>query len=64
MYRYAISAVYTYPRTSIALSCFGLVKFSGFRDTKTSVNKRLFYVCNDSQKGVVIQADTRPHSPT
>ena len=28
-------------RTLIALSCFGLVKFSGSRDTKTSVNKRL-----------------------
>ena len=30
-------------RTLIAQSCFGRVKFSGFRCTKTSVNKRLLY---------------------
>ena len=25
----------------LPLSCFGLVKFAGFRDSKTSANKRL-----------------------
>ena len=32
----------------LSLSCFGRVKFSGFLMTKTSANKRLYYVCYPS----------------
>ena len=44
------AAGYTYPNGRLLPSCFGLVKFSGFRYAKTSANKRflimssLFYV--------------------
>ena len=32
-------------RTITEPSCFGLEKFTRFQISKTSVNKRLFYVC-------------------
>ena len=38
------AAGYTYPNGRLLLSCFGLVKFSGFRYAKTSANKR-FLLC-------------------
>ena len=34
------AAGYTYPNGRLLPSCFGLVKFSGFQETKTSANKR------------------------
>ena len=34
------AAGYTYPNGRLLPSCFGLVKFSGFRYAKTSANKR------------------------
>ena len=41
------AAGYTYPNGRLLPSCFGLVKFSGFRYAKTSANKRfLYYVRN------------------
>ena len=43
------AAGYTYPNGRLLPSCFGLVKFSGFRYAKTSANKRFLIICLPSQ---------------
>ena len=43
------AAGYTYPKGRLLPSCFGLVKFSGFQETKTSANKRFLIICLPSQ---------------
>ena len=46
----------------LSLSCFGLVKFSGFQSTKTSANKRLL-LCLWKILVRVKGRHTRPHAP-